>query len=122
MALERSRAEHLIVMSGSCYPLVPVKEIEDDLAGWRDRSRLELNPLPYRPWDTARNPDGGLWRFQRRFVSFRGQILSVRGVPLRTLRRAIPADLRLQASSQWKIYARKHAAALLRVLDSDPTC
>ncbi len=120
MALERSRAEHLIVMSGSCYPLVPVKEIEDDLAGWRGRSRLQLNPLPYRLWSTARNPDGGLWRFQRRFISFRDQIVFLRGVPLRTVRRAIPADLRLHASSHWKIYAREHAATLLRVLDERP--
>jgi hypothetical protein len=40
----------------------------------------------------------------------------VRGVPRRTFRRPIPRDLRLYASSNWKIYARHHAATLLRVL------
>lgn len=120
MALKRSRAEHIIVMSGSCYPLVPGDEIKDDLARWRGRSRLELNPLPYDPWGTPRNPDGGLWRFQRRFVHFRDQVVRLHGVPLRTVRRPIPDDLQLHASSMWKIYAREHAAALLRVLDERP--
>jgi len=117
MALERTRAEHIIVMSGSCYPLVSTEELGDDLARWRGHSRLELNPLPYLPWGTRLSRDGGLWRFDRRFVTFRDKILFVRGVPLPTYRRRVPRDLRLHASSQWKIYAREHAAILLRVLD-----
>lgn len=120
MALEHSAAEHLIVLSGSCYPLVSVAELEDDLADWRGLSRLPLAPVPNRLWDTPRNPDGGMWRFRRRFVSFRGRTVFVGGVPLRTWRRDIPADLRLHASSQWKIYARPHAAEWLRILSDRP--
>lgn len=115
--LQKSAAEHIAVLSGSCYPLVDVGELEEELCQWRGRSRLRLDPVPYRPWDTQRNPDGGSWRFRRRFVSFRGQTLFVGGVPLRTVRQGIPNELRLHASSQWKVYARHHAAALLRVLD-----
>jgi hypothetical protein len=120
LALERSRAEHIAVLSGSCYPLVGVEQLADELAGWRGLSRMHLNPLPYPPWSTPRNPDGGIWRLRRRFVTVRGQIVSIGGVPLRTFRRAIPARLSLHGSSQWKIYARPHAAALLRVLDEHP--
>lgn len=116
-ALLHSSAEHIIVMSGNCYPLVPVAEIEDDFASWRGLSRLSMTPLPYSDWSTPRNPDGGYWRFRRRFVTLRDQTISVRGVPLRTLRREIPPELVLHGGSQWKIYAREHAAKLLAILD-----
>jgi hypothetical protein len=119
-ALERSSAEHLLVVSGSCYPLMSMPELEDELAGWRGLSRIQLNPLPYDRWDTLRNPNGGYWRFDRRFVTFRGQVLTARGIPLRTWRRRVPRGLRLHASSQWKVYARHHAAALLGVLNDEP--
>jgi hypothetical protein len=117
LALERSKAEHVIVLSGACYPLVSVAELEDELCLWRGLTRMQLDPLPYERWSTPRNPDGGLWRFRRRFVTFRGRIVSLGDVPLRAHRRAIPAGVRLHASAHWKIYARRHAACLLRVLD-----
>jgi len=116
LALGRSAADHLIVMSGSCYPLVTIPELEDELSHWHGLSRLELNRLPYPAWDSPRNSDGGLWRFRRRFVTARSQIVCVGGIPLRTFRRSIPPHLRLYASSQWKIYARSHAATLLRII------
>jgi hypothetical protein len=117
MALDQTAAEHLVVLSGSCYPLVSVAELEEELSHWRGLSRLQLLPLPHRGWDTARNPAGGMWRFRRRFVGVRGHTLYVGRIPLRTFRRAIPQELRLYASSQWKIYARRHAETLLRILD-----
>lgn len=120
LALERSRAEHVIVASGACYPLVSVAELQDELSSWRGLTRMRLDPIPYDHWSTPRNSDGGLWRFRRRYVSVRGQLRWLGHVPLRTYRRAIPPDLRLHASSQWKIYARRHAAALLQVLDDRP--
>jgi hypothetical protein len=119
-ALGHSRAEHIIVASGACYPLVSVAELEDDLVDWRGLTRMRLDPIPYALWSTPRNPDGGLWRFRRRFLTVRGQMCWAGGIPLRGLRRDIPPDLRLHGSSQWKIYARHHAVALLRVLDHRP--
>ena len=118
--LETSRAEHAIVLSGSCYPLVSVSELADELALWTGKSRLSLNPLPHEPWSTRRNDDGGLWRLRRRFVTVGGRVVFVGGIPLRTVRREPPGDLTLCASSQWKIYSRRHGAALLRVLDERP--
>jgi hypothetical protein len=119
--LDRSASAHIIVMSGSCYPLVSVRCLEDELADWRGLSRIELNPIPYEGWsDFSAIPDGGRHRFDRRFVTKRGQLILVRGLPIPVGRRAVPDELRLQASSQWKIYARAHARALLEVLDDRP--
>jgi len=121
-ALEQSQAEHIIVASGSCYPLVSVADLKDELSGWRGLSRLELNPIPYAGWSTrVGGADGGLWRFNRRFLTIRGRIVLVHhDYPIPLGRRPVPAALRLHASSQWKIYAREHARALLRVLDGSP--
>ena len=120
LALERSKAEHVILLSGACYPLVSVAELADELSRWRGLTRMQLDALPYESWSTPRNPDGGLWRFRRSFVTFRGRIVSLGDVPLRAYRRAIPPGVRLHASAHWKIYARDHAACLLRVLDERP--
>jgi Core-2/I-Branching enzyme len=120
LAVQRTGAEHVIVMSGACYPLVSVAELEDELSRWRGLTRMRLDPIPHEAWSTPRNHDGGLWRFRRRYVTLRGQLMWLGGVPLRAQRRAIPRELRLHASSQWKIYARGHAAALLAALDDRP--
>jgi hypothetical protein len=119
--LAGSAAEHIIVASGSCYPLVSVADLNDELASWRGLSRLELNPIPYEGWSHfSAIPDGGLHRFDRRFVRLRGKLVLIRGLPIPIGRRRVPSELRLQASSQWKIYARAHARALLAVLDERP--
>jgi hypothetical protein len=121
MVLDRSAAEHIVVLSGSCYPLVTVSDLQDELSSWRGLSRLELKPIPYRGWSfRLGQPDGGRWRFDRRFLTVRGRTILARGYPIPTGRRAIPDVLRLHASSQWKIYARAHAETLLRVLDERP--
>lgn len=122
-ALNRSQAEHIVVASGSCYPLVSVGELEDELRSWRGLSRLEMYPIPYHPnWSTrVGGPDGGLWRFNRRFLRIGNRLLLARRrYPIPIGRRPVPAMLKLHCASQWKIYAREHAQALLRVLDERP--
>jgi hypothetical protein len=118
--LEQSRAEHIIVLSGSCYPLVSIEELREELARWRGHTRLELKPLPYPPWSTPRNDDGGLWRVRRRFLTLRDRVVYLGPVPLRTSRVEPPRELRLHGGAHWKIYARAHASALLRVLGERP--
>lgn len=120
-ALARTAARHVAVLSGADYPLVSVPTMVDELAAWAGRSYLWNVPLPYRPWDTPRNPNGGRWRFQHRFLTRRGQVLFWHGIPLRSpLVRPVPPGLELRASSQWKIYAREHVEILLRVAESRP--
>lgn len=122
LALERSRAEHIIVCSGSCYPLVTVADLEDELSAWRGLTRIESTPLPYRGWSLrVGQPDGGFWRLNQRFLTIGERIVLLpSGHPIPLYRRAIPSPLKPHASSQWKIYARKHVQTLLRVLDERP--
>jgi hypothetical protein len=122
VALERSRAEHIIVCSGSCYPLVTVADLEDELSAWRGLTRIELTPFPYEGWSfRAGQPDGGFWRLNQRFLTIGKHIVLLpSGHPIPLYRRAIPSPLKPHASSHWKIYARKHVQTLLRVLDERP--
>ncbi len=121
MLLERSSAEHIVMCSGSCYPLVSVASLEAELGHWRGLSRLELSPIPYPNWSfRSRHPDGGLWRFRHRFLAVNGRTVLVRGYPIPISRQLIPDCLSLYASSQWRIYARAHAETLLGVLDERP--
>ncbi|MFZ0089663.1 MAG: beta-1,6-N-acetylglucosaminyltransferase [Solirubrobacteraceae bacterium] len=121
MAVETTQATHVAVLSGSCYPLVSMRQLTDELSGWQGLSRLELNRLPYPNWSTARFRDGGLWRANRRFLEWRGQLLTIRNRPVPTFRRRVPPELSLYGSSQWKIYARGHARALLELLSATPS-
>ncbi len=122
VALERSRAEHIIICSGSCYPLVSVAALEDELAGWRGLTRIELTPLPYDGWSwRAGARDGGFWRLNHRFLTIGGRMVLAPGFyPIPLYRRAIPSVIEPHASSQWKIYAREHARLLLQVFDEHP--
>jgi hypothetical protein len=62
-----------------------------------------------------------MWRLRHRYVMRGDQIVFVRDIPLRwPWRRAVPADVELRACSQWKIYARQHAEALLHLVDRRP--
>jgi Core-2/I-Branching enzyme len=116
-AVARTSAQHIAVMSGSDYPLVPMQTLLDELQAWRDRSYFRNVPLPFARWSR----DGGLWRLQHRFVTRRDQVVHVRGIPLRwPIKRRVPSQLTLRASSQWKIYARRHAELLLAVADRWP--
>jgi hypothetical protein len=77
--------------------------------------------MPFPQWNTPSHPDGGRWRVEHRFWRRRGQIMFVRNVPLRwPVKRRVPAELELRASSQWKIYARHHVELLLRLVDTRP--
>lgn len=120
-ALERTSAEHIAVLSGSCHPLLPVSGLVAELSAWAGRSWIWNQPMPFPRWDTPRHRDGGLWRVRHRFLTRRDQVLFVRGVPLRwPVPRAVPAGLELRASSQWKVYARHHVELLLRAVDTRP--
>lgn len=119
--LHRSSAEHIIVASGSDYPLTSMSELSRTLDNWRGRSHFWNVPLPYEKWSTPRNPDGGLWRFSHRFITRHHNIVYLRDIPLRwPYTRRIPAHLELRAGSQWKIYARHHAELLLHSVDHHP--
>lgn len=118
-AVSRTNASHIAVLSGSDYPLLSVPGLLEELQRWPGQSYFWNVPLPHRPWDTPRHPDGGLWRLRRRFWTRDGQVVFARGVPLRwPVPREVPPGVEPRAGSQWKIYARRHVIALLDIIDS----
>jgi Core-2/I-Branching enzyme len=120
VALSTSDAEHIVVLSGTCYPLLSLADLNDDLAGWRGRSRLQLNPIPYPAWNSFLRHDGGMWRFRTRFLGHGDDLIMIRGLPIPLGRRSIPPELELYASAEWKIYARTHAQVLVETLERLP--
>ncbi|WP_432495036.1 beta-1,6-N-acetylglucosaminyltransferase [Kineococcus gypseus] len=120
-ALRFSAAGHVAVLSGADYPLLGVQELLEELRAWEGVSYLASVPLPHRPWDTPRNPDGGRWRTAHRFLTRGDDVLFAGPVPLRLpWRRALPPGLQLRASSQWKVYARADVVRLLAAVDARP--
>ena len=120
-ALNETHAEHIIVMSGSCYPIVPTDELISRLDTRPGQTLFETHQLPIPVWETWRNHDGGHWRFNRRFLTLNDQVVHVGGIPLRTVWQRVPPGLILHGSlGQWKIYSRSHAERLLGALNSDP--
>jgi len=121
VALARTSAEHIGILSGADYPLLSMAELDRELARWDGSSWMWNEPLPYRLWDTPRCPDGGLWRVQFRFLTWRDQAIYVRDLPLRwPVRRTVPSELDLRTGLQWKIYARRHAEMLFHLMDKRP--
>lgn len=120
-ALQTSAASHIAVLTGADYPLVGLEELHQRLQGWSGRSYMLSAPIPFERWSVPRHPDGGAWRTAHRFLTRGDDLVTVRGVPARLpWRRAVPFDLQLRASSQWKVYARSDAERLLRVVDERP--
>ncbi len=120
-AVRDSDAQHIGVLSGADQPLVPTEELVSFLAGWAGESLLWNAPMPFHKWDAPRHPDGGMWRLERRFLTRGDQLIYLRGMPLRwPWKRSTPAGVELRASSQWKIYSRRHAERLLAVVDERP--
>ena len=120
-ALATTSAEHVAVLTGSDYPLVPVSELVSLLAAWRGHSYIYNRPLPFPKWSTRRHQDGGEWRFRYAHLSRKDNIVRFAGHPVRSpVKRPLPPGLELRASSQWKIYSREHVKLLVDVADSRP--
>jgi hypothetical protein len=116
MAVERSTAAHIAILSGSCYPLASVDEIDAMLESRRGQSVFHVNQIPFPPWDSPWRADGGMWRFQHFFPTRRDNLVTIAVRPVPLWRRRIPPTLELRGAAQWKVYSRPHAKALLGVL------
>jgi hypothetical protein len=120
IALERTDAEYIALMSGGCYPLLSMPALEAELASTPGQSRLNYWALPYGPWANRLGQDGGLWRLKYRYLSRAGRPVTLGGRPIPTGRARVPEGLRLHGGSHFKVYAREHAQRLLAVLDAHP--
>lgn len=117
MAYETSAAKHFLVMSGSDYPLAAVDAIVAELEQWQGLSRVVRIPVPFEFWGA----DGGLRRFERRWMTRKDNAVKVLGRNLYYPgRRRVPPELSLQASQEWKILARGHVASLLAACERRP--
>lgn len=106
-ALEHTDAEHLVLMTGSDYPLAPVPRIVDRLSRLRGVSWVETKPLPLWYW----GPMGGYDRF-----IFRNRVRDRRRV-WNLVPRPWPKGVRPTGGSQLKILSRRHAEQLLDLLE-----
>jgi hypothetical protein len=94
-ARARTPAEHIAVLSGSDDPLVSMQALLDELRAWRGRSSFRNVPLPFAGWGSRGRQDGGRWRLQHLFLTFRDKLIHVRGIPLRwPVKRRVPPELR----------------------------
>lgn len=105
-ALEQTDADHLVLCTGSDYPLASAELITATLEGYAGLSWLEVAPLPIKDWGPLRGYDRFLWRNR---VQDRSREWS-------PIPRAWPKGLRPAGGSQLKILARHHAERLLGVL------
>lgn len=103
-------ADHIVIMSGQCYPLHSPDRIADFFSIVRDRSFVPSWSMPSRLY----NGDGGMYRLRywhmpicrRRFW-----------LPIP---RKFPADIRPYGGSQFVALARRHAHDLLEFTDAQP--
>lgn len=121
LALERTDAEHIVVMSGSDYPLIDPSKLAAVLAPFAGMSWFWNVEMPFRPWDVPGFRDGGLWRLRHYFPTRCDQILWLGPKPVFIpFRRRIHPDLPPRASMEWKILSRNDAQKLLDILDRRP--
>jgi hypothetical protein len=117
-ALNLTAARHLVVMSGSCYPLVSVPVLEAELA--TGGSRLDFYPLPHAPWGDRLGYPGGLWRLELCFRPVRGRPLRLLGRPVPVGFNTVPSVLAPHGGSAWKVYHRDDARSVLSIFDDHP--
>jgi hypothetical protein len=109
-ALESTDASHLALVSGSDYPLLSSDGIARYLGARLGRSIGWSERLPKDGWGHG----GGYWRLRYRFLAWRKHALAW------PIPRRLPRGMVFAGGSPWKILARGHAEALVRVADQRP--
>ncbi len=114
-------ASHVVVMSGSDYPLRRADQLAAAVTRLGDESWFENAPLPFTAWRLPVYDDGGWWRFRFYFPTLRDHVLMTSGKPVCVpARRRVPADLSPRASSAWKILSRRDLGFLLTTVAARP--
>jgi hypothetical protein len=111
MALERTTASHIALMTGSDYPLASTADISaylDERPGQSVTTHFRL-PRPHH-WGRS----GGMARLRYRHLAFRKHKL-VLPIP-----RRLPGDVVLAGGSQVKVLARQHAQTAVDIAARRP--
>lgn len=109
-ALQETTASHVILLSGSDYPLAGVDVIRATLAAYPEQSFTSFVRLPNPEWA----PYYGYDRFYFRQRAWRKHRL------FNPIPRRLPQGLTPAGGWQWKILARSHAIRVLDVLRARP--
>lgn len=109
-ALGSTDAEHLIMLTGTDYPLASASAIAEFLSQHVNQSFAEIHPVPRPGW----GPTGGADRFWFRQWPWRRHRL-VLPIP-----RRVPQGVVRATGSQLKILSRAHAQYVIEVLDRRP--
>ncbi len=108
-ALAGTDAGHIVMLSGSDYPLVSTDRITEYLAGRSGQSIAAFGPFPRAAWR-----GGGMQRLRYRYRAFRRHML-VLPIP-----RRVPADVAPAGGSVLKVLARHHVQQLVDTYDARP--
>ena len=106
-ALEQTDAAHLVLLSGSDYPLASTGKISEYLSARVGISTTSFEPLPRAPWGA----DGGMSRLRYWHHPVRRHMLRV------PIPRTIPRDVVPAGGSVLKVLARHHARQLVDTFD-----
>lgn len=110
IALEVSDSEHIVVMSGSDYPLASTADIQDVLAAHAGRSIAFLRPMPLPDWGRS----GGVARLRYPHWAWNKHMVRL-PVP-----RRLPDDIVASGGSVQKVLSRQHVRQLLDIVDTRP--
>ncbi len=108
IALRSPSIEHIVVLSGADYPIVPAEVIAAELAARRDQSILHYFTLPQSKW----GPSGGINRFEYWHKPMKRHMVRI------PVRRAIPDGVVPAGGGAQRVLCRRHAEELLRVRDT----
>lgn len=109
-ALALTDATHVAVLTGSDYPLASTGEMLQVLDGHLGKSFVVYHDLPHPGWGHS----GGFARLRYPHWAFRKHMLRV------PIPRRLPRGVVLAGGPQMKVLARRHAQAVVDVVDTRP--
>ncbi len=110
MALAQTDADHIAVLAGSDYPVVPTAQISRYLSQCAGRSVAVMRPLPFAGWGRS----GGLARLRYRHWAWRKHMVRL------PIPRAIPKGIVPAGGAVQKVLSREHARIVVSVAESRP--
>ena len=106
----RTGLDHVVLLTGQCYPLRPIGEFEDWLAELGDRSVISHDAFPHPRW---RN--GGWDRIGRTHLRFAGRAWHLRLIP-----RRLPLGWHPYGGSSYWCLSRAAAQYVVDLVDARP--
>ncbi|MGD0391376.1 MAG: beta-1,6-N-acetylglucosaminyltransferase [Acidimicrobiales bacterium] len=108
IALRTPSVEHVVVLSGTDYPIVPAEAIAQELKSRHDQSILHHFNLPQRIWGRS----GGISRFDYWHKPLKKRMVRI------PIKRAIPDGVIPAGGGAQRILCRRHAQEVLRIRDT----